>query len=346
MPGVIVLIPVDCRCKRPNYRYNQHDGTFFCPSCGRTIRSISMEQVSGPIGKGPDLVTFLKGIDEQVKVCEDRLNDYIRQNTELESELTEANKHIEYLEKDKRTLLDANQALKKDFTKRVFLGVKRNDSDSDTRLKKRVETLEKDIKELATAHENDQACLKELTETNQDLANRCTTLSSELEHKEREILSWKGDYTVLNKEIRKLQNEIGELDSTNTHLRKKNEELSSIDIRTIVRMFLDFSSAVYNASLDKDSLESLRETVGARIQWLRMNAEGLGLHIEHHERGSELSDNVVDAEFKETDDESLKGKVKVSECMGCTFRSDSIANIPEKITVYTYNEPDQKGSDV
>ena len=111
-----------------------------------------------------------------------------------------------------------------------------------------------------------------------------------------------------------------------------------MDPRTITKLFLSYWTRVYNASKDKSSLEDLQDFITNMNEMLKMNAKGLGLQIRQHETGSELSSDMLDIQSVTTTAKELDGRVKSSECFGCVFDSEYLAEIPESVCVYTFKE--------
>lgn len=344
----MILINTECRCKKPNYGYNPNDMTFYCKSCGQTIRDLKIEWKVGPFSTGKfNLESFIINLERKTYEYRKQINECEERIESLESELEEKEKHIKYLEEEKRMFMDSNQALKSEISNQMGISL-RNRGENNRSIKKLTEKLVLTEKQLSDSKEQNEKLIQEyndlcatvnnLNQTYKETQERDAKLTNDLEVKEKEILSWKKDYAEKNNDNKALKEEIQDLNNTNKHLRVENEELSKIDTRAIVGMFLEYLTSAYNASLDCQSIEVMKERIEARTEWLKMNAEGLGLKITNHERMESLKDSAVEIQTIQTDDQEKNGKVSKTDCFGCTFDSPRINNIPESVTVYLYTE--------
>lgn len=91
---------------------------------------------------------------------------------------------------------------------------------------------------------------QQLQEAEQESSRRISEAESE-----KANLSAIADNLVASRNS--LQRDLDDLNATNAHLRRECDDLRSIPVRQSTEAFLEFMSAVYNASFDKKSFESL-----------------------------------------------------------------------------------------
>jgi predicted nucleic acid-binding Zn-ribbon protein len=342
-------IDTSCACKRspPFPVYDPRHGEFYCANCQRPLNTVIIQKKSTLLGGGCDDGASFKRYYEQIDEYKELINEYSQRISELESQLSDYKDTVIKKDDEIKELLQSNEALKIEINnQKGFLHRSRSESNGDVKkLSQKLIGTEKELEKLQSSY--DSICrdkediiailddkrreISKLTKNQQQLLNS-------LSKAEREAKSWKSDYLQLRDTLANNEMSLEDAYSTNKHLRNELEAYTKIDARSITEMFLTYWTRVFNASSNKTSLEDLQEFIVNMNEMLKMNAVGLGLHIKQHEVGSELSSNKLNIQSVTTTDKDLDGTVKSSDCFGCSFDSDHLAEIPESLSVYTFNE--------
>ena len=167
---------------------------------------------------------------------------------------------------------------------------------------------------------------------------------AEMERLRAELLTWKKDAATLKRRISGLEAEISDMKEAASHLRGElSRSIRPEELRDVVEVFIDYASNLYNASIDKDDPEKLREQIRNRTDYLSCRLSRVGAHVHRHERGEELGDGRMDIIPVPTDDRELDGRVAKSETFGCRFDSDDVPEIPEVLRVYSFCDASEAG---
>ena len=137
-----------------------------------------------------------------------------------------------------------------------------------------------------------------------------------------------------------LRDEKDGLEGTVRHYKSEAEQLKAISVKDVTGYLLDYMTTIYNASFDSKSYDGLKSTIQARTEYSIMMLESTGLKISHHDRNSVLQSGRVDVEFRKTDVKEDDCKVIKTELFGCEFKDNVFSSIPERVTVYRYEEPE------
>lgn len=166
---------------------------------------------------------------------------------------------------------------------------------------------------------------------------------AEMERLRNEIRAWRKDTAVLMRRISELEAELDDTEEAASHLKGElSRSIRPEELRDVVEVFIDYASTLYNASMDKDDPERLREQIRNRTEYLSFRLSRLGVHMHRHERGDELGDGRMDITLVPTDDEGMDGHVAKSKMFGCRFDSAGVPEIPEALRVYSFGD----GNDV
>lgn len=175
--------------------------------------------------------------------------------------------------------------------------------------------------------------LRNENESIQKRMNNMKSMLDESKHAISALQSCKRDLIV---RIRKLENEVDDLTSTNNHLKSDMTRMSSIDVSGIVRSVMEFSARMKNFALDYDDLDQLKNHMQSNIDMLISDLGSCGLEVSVHERGSVLPDENVEIDEKTTTEQELDSKIYKTTRFGASFRNDVYPRIDERVTAYRY----------
>lgn len=162
---------------------------------------------------------------------------------------------------------------------------------------------------------------------------------AEMERLRTEIQAWRKDVAVLKGRISALEAELVDTEEAASHLKGElSRSIRPEELRDVVEVFIDYASNLFNASMDKDDPEKLREQIRNRTDYLSFRLSRVGVHIHRHERGDEPGDGRMDITVVPTDDREMYGRVAKSEIFGCRFDSADVPEIPEILRVYSFGD--------
>ena len=197
--------------------------------------------------------------------------------------------------------------------------------------------------------------LKKIEELESEIATqkvsarqRDADFTKTLEERERYIEELHKDINTRERQLRRTEAELRDVDETRRSIQKEMIGIKSVDVRSITIDFLDFVTKVNNNIIDADNLDNAKETVRMLIDRLILSLNGHGVEISRHANGDDVADvRIKDPMFEDTDDSSLDMKVMRSNMFGCRFKDGVYADIPEELTVYRFNQKDdEQGFDV
>ena len=344
-----LTIDTSCACKRspPLPVYDPKHREFYCANCQRPLNTVVIQKRSSLLGDRCDDGVPYKRYHEQLDEYKELIDEYSERISELESQLKDIKDTVIRKDDEIKELLQSNEALKNEINnQKGFLHRSKSESNGDVKkLSQKLIGTEKELEKLQSSYDSIRKDKEDIISILDDKRREISTLTenqqqllNSLSKAEREVKSWKSDYFQLRDTLAINEASLEDAYSTNKHLRNELESYSKIDIRSITRMFLSYWTKVFNASRSKTSLEDLQGFIANMNEMLKMNAVGLGLHIKQHDVGSGLSSDKLDIQSVTTTVKDLDGTVKSSDCFGCSFDSDHLAEIPESLSVYTFSE--------
>ncbi len=347
---IVIPIPVDCSANRINY--SQKKGVFSCPGHPGALEHSFIPSTDLGIQDDKDtLESVIAEYSEEISSLKEQVEGLEARNSELEKESESDQRDIKALRERITELSAINEDLRIQSTKEKGLFYRRKKDDCETvrnysnKLSETESLLEQsrssnrilgqklaeaasDIESLTLENKVLNERITELKRSNDESASALTKLQME-QLDLKDILARKNGY-------------LEDLESTNKHLRNEQAGLKKTDTRAIVGAFLQYFTDVCNLVHDKSDFESLRMSLDIKSEQLEMNLRGLGLILQYHARGDELTDERVNIQTVTTEDRELDGTVKKTDCFGCRFGSDFITDLPESVTVYECKSESEK----
>lgn len=333
--------------------FNPRMGLFTCN--GRHNRLMTEFIEDDSIGMDSDseyLGSILSEYDEELRRLRGELNEKILTNSTLENQLAEERASANETQR-KLMVMDLTN---KDLTERLSrdkgwsIGIKKEQTKTVAELLSKMGEYERLLEQsrqsnLKLSKKLDQALENNdrLTAEQQALKKKLEGIRELYEKNIRETNGLKADYKDQREKISALTHNIEDLERTNRHLRNEKNDMLKVDFRGIVSGFLQYTTDVHNAILDKQDSD-LKQYLQMKTDYLIVNLKGIGLEIVHHTRGCDLSDARVDIQPVDTTNPELNGKVKMSDRFGCKFSSSNYPEIPESVTVYALKAGNPEGT--
>ena len=350
---IVIPIPVDCSANRINY--SPKKGTFSCPGhTGALEHSFIPSTDLGLQKDNETLESVIAEYSEEISNLKEQVEELETRNSELEEESESNLNDIRSLRERITELSAMNEDLRIQSTKEkgLFNRRKKDDSEMVKNYSNKLSETESLLEQSRSSNKTLSLKLAEAATSIESLVLENKVLNERITELKRKNDETMGAHKKLQmecvdlKDILARQNGyLSDLESTNKHLRNEQAGLKRIDTRAIVETFLQYFTDVCNLALDKSDLEGLWNALDIKSEQLEMNLRGLGLNLQYHARGDPLTDERVNIQSVGTDDPELSGTVKRTDCFGCKFGSEFIADLPESVTVYECTPKSQESEE-
>lgn len=352
MKGIIVTAEIDCKCHNPSTVICS-DGKYYCKRCRTPIEYLirgEKESSNGFLKKSIYLT-----VDNITGLFTDVAPKTVTKNPDLNNrdpkypgdfgkkkDFSGDRKDLQYNDlgkKDGKKNHTAETAANIRFGDEV-LRMKKEYEISLRELESRNKELEYRNRELECRNEEIKAVADEYEFKAKDLQSKLSESKKNADDLHSQLGRWKKSHSAMVQNLEVLKDEKDSLEGTVRHYRSETDRLKTISVKDVTTYLLDYMTTVYNASFDSKSYDGLKSTIQARTEYSIMMLESAGVKISHHDRDSVLQSGRADVEFRKTDVKEDDCKVIRTELFGCEFRDDVFSSIPEKVTVYRYEEPE------
>lgn len=351
---IVITVPLDCRVDRISY--SSRTGRFTCPGhIGALEHSFVPTADLDFDGDMETLESLVSHYSAEVSGLKDRIMELESLNSSLEKEAEVDQNEIKDLRDTVVDLEAFNDDLRTQVNKEkgLFNRWKKDSAEAVRNYSNKLSKIESLLEQSRASNQALNQKLKEtvtkvdsLTFDNTVLTERITEMKCKNDETVDAYTKIRMEYTDLVDVLARRNGYIMDLENTNKHLRNEQTGLKKIDVRSIVEAFLQYFTDVCNLAFDKTDLEELRNALDIRSEQLEMNLRALGVILQYHARGDDLTNERVDIQSVTTDRPDLSGKVKRTDRFGCKFNSDYVADLPESITVYEYRSESMKSEQI